>query len=349
MPTYSKRILRALATTLGCMLTMSACLEDLPEPTKIDDLRVLAVRAEPAEAAPGAVVQLDALVVDPEQRPQTLSWSACILPERGRGFFSGGGGETGSSGGQGAGLDDPGTCADAVERGDAFAVDLGTGATAELTIPDGLTSDPLALAAAYGLPTDVVVPAEIVDLFVGIAGINYTISLVVEIEGQTRVTNKRLNISPATKLPGDSVNENPVDMAFSIVEADAGIEPPGNIDVPPVGSCRPNGDPIALSAETNYIIAPQNIPDPQATYLVLLAGSTDPAQPFEVQTDDEVYYYSFFSTAGSIGKDISKSSALPNADWSIGEDPDATGDFWVVVRDGRGGVGWCHSDIVISQ
>ncbi|MDP2309689.1 MAG: hypothetical protein Q8P18_26955 [Pseudomonadota bacterium] len=45
----------------------------------IDRTRVLAVRAEPPEPAPGAVVTLSALVVDPDGDPE-VAWVACSLP-----------------------------------------------------------------------------------------------------------------------------------------------------------------------------------------------------------------------------------------------------------------------------
>jgi hypothetical protein len=50
----------------------------------VDRLRVLAVRAEPPEAAPGEVVALDLLLADPHApaggRPVTFLWIACATP-----------------------------------------------------------------------------------------------------------------------------------------------------------------------------------------------------------------------------------------------------------------------------
>ena len=88
---------------LGLVLGgLAACDTGLPKVYEIDGLRVLGIQAQPPEVAPGDTVMLTSLVVDPEERPLTLSWSACVLSERGTGAF-GGGGETGEGGGSGTG------------------------------------------------------------------------------------------------------------------------------------------------------------------------------------------------------------------------------------------------------
>lgn len=72
-----KRLFLVTASMLA-VLAATGCEQDVPDRTKVDQLRILGVRAEPPEAAPGGTVTLDALVVDPvEQRPITLTWAFC--------------------------------------------------------------------------------------------------------------------------------------------------------------------------------------------------------------------------------------------------------------------------------
>lgn len=70
-------------TALFCALALvSGCAEELTPQSLVYDMRVLAVRAEPAAVAPGDTVHLDALVVDPfgADRPITQLWAACVNP-----------------------------------------------------------------------------------------------------------------------------------------------------------------------------------------------------------------------------------------------------------------------------
>jgi hypothetical protein len=77
-----KRLILAAALLLG------GCSSDLPSASLIDKLRVLAVRAEPPEIAPGETTSLDLLAVEPivpqldggAPQPLTAVWLACPLP-----------------------------------------------------------------------------------------------------------------------------------------------------------------------------------------------------------------------------------------------------------------------------
>lgn len=64
------------------IVMLAGCAEELTPQSLVYDMRVLAVRAEPAAAAPGDTVHLDALVVDPfgADRPITSLWAACVNP-----------------------------------------------------------------------------------------------------------------------------------------------------------------------------------------------------------------------------------------------------------------------------
>ena len=98
-------------------LLAGACNLSFDPPSKLDELRILAVRASPPEARPGESVRFDALVYDP-QAPgadaggDTVSycWRACFLDAARASFFGGGGG--GMFGGSGAGEQLPSSCFD---------------------------------------------------------------------------------------------------------------------------------------------------------------------------------------------------------------------------------------------
>jgi hypothetical protein len=56
------------------------CVQSFDPASQIQDLRILAVSADPPEAAPGETVQLSALVADPSGQtlPATLAWLVCF-------------------------------------------------------------------------------------------------------------------------------------------------------------------------------------------------------------------------------------------------------------------------------
>lgn len=58
----------------------AACANDLPSPELVDNLRVVAVRAEPPEAEAGADVALDGLVLHPDAAEAVEQvWVACVV------------------------------------------------------------------------------------------------------------------------------------------------------------------------------------------------------------------------------------------------------------------------------
>ena len=62
------------------LLLLSACWPGFENATYVHGLRVLAVKAEPPEAAPGSNVAMQALVVDTDGAAITADWVACTLP-----------------------------------------------------------------------------------------------------------------------------------------------------------------------------------------------------------------------------------------------------------------------------
>lgn len=65
-----------LLLTLLC----SACGDGFPPASFVDGLRLLGMRADPPEAAPGQTVALTAWAVDTQQRAINLQWAACLAP-----------------------------------------------------------------------------------------------------------------------------------------------------------------------------------------------------------------------------------------------------------------------------
>ncbi|MCC6621062.1 MAG: hypothetical protein IT385_07390 [Deltaproteobacteria bacterium] len=327
-----------------------ACDDPLPEAWQVDGFRVLAVRAEPPEVAPGTTVELDALVVDPTGGPPPrMTWYACIMPEAGVGFF-GGSSETSSSGGEGTPLStDPygGSCAARALAGEPFTELLGEGPTATLEVPSDLLDDDRALKQAYGLDEDLEIPAEVQFAFLGIAGVNYTVSLVTELPGGERLESmKRVNVSQESLVEDNARNLNPTDLAVHIAVAALDVTPPATAPTPADGACFTEPGFVVVPGE-RYALNPINVPSPQTKYAVLLPG-LGTGEAFEVRTTEETYFYAFFTTVGSLAKEDSKAPGEPRNTWRIPKSAAGTADLWIVLRDGRGGVSWCHSAVPIG-
>lgn len=346
-----------LATLLGAtlLLATAGCQEELDPPSLINKPRVLAIVADPPEVAPGGTVNISLLTAAPTMATERLAWSACLIPERGTGFF-GGGGSAGFSGGQGYGLDDAGTCTDSSATD---FVDLGNGMTAQVTIPaDFLNRERYELV--YGLPEDADVSPQALLGFGAIAGLNYTISLVYEQGGERVEAFKRVNVSLAAGRNVDpnftvpEQNANPVNVAFHIKPASDTTEPPLTAAAPaPVGGIQrcvvgEGSQPLTLTVPGDYTLTAVNIPDPQEQYPVLIASTEADGQGFDVEINEENLFYSWFSTAGTFDSDVTKASTQRGrVTWSLDSDVLGTVPIWVVTRDGRGGTTWCESQITL--
>lgn len=336
---------RGLCGVALAMMALGACVEELPRASHVEDVRVLAIVAEPPQVAPGGTVQLSALIANPLGRPLALSWSICIVAEQGQGFF-GSGSEASTSGGKGAGLVAQPSCATLAAEGAAYAAALGDGDAVAFTVPPDLFDTDRPLEIAYGLPEDVALSDAVKTGFLGVAGVNYTVVLLVTSDVETIDARKRVNVALPSLLPDDAPNENPVDLAFLVAPKADAAPPPPTATPPPAGGCFIAGSAPSLVAGTTYRVTPLNIPSPQPPYAVLLTG-TSASEPFTVQTTEETTFYSFFSTIGAFGDDVVKSSSAPQTTWKIPEDASGAADVWIVARDGRGGTAWCASRLPI--
>jgi hypothetical protein len=346
-------------------LLSAGCLDPLPDPSKIEGLRVVAITAEPPEAAEGAPVTLSALVIDGlgdavaaeggPKREIKRTWLACLKPERGQGFFSGAS-DSGFSGGRGYSVDDPGSCFNLLEAevltgfdyplGDIL--ELGSDESVRLTVPTNFVTDPEKLGAAYGVPADRLSPPALAILS-SIAGLNLTVGLRVEVDAiegapaDVVEAFKRVNVSTATPK-----NTNPTGLLFRLSRSgspeDDDETAPLTGDASRRRTCfgEPPEAPVTVDRDATWVLRALNIPEEFEKYQVLL-GSTDPSSPFGIQERDETYFYSVFSTHGSFSDRVFKSRGSAKVSWEIPSDAPATLPLWVVVRDGRGGAAWCHS------
>ncbi len=305
-------------------LLVGGCSSDLPAASFIDKLRVLAVRAEPPEVAPGETTKLDLLAVEPlvpsvdggVPQPLTAVWLACALPP---------GTLTVSpcaSGSQVIGSDLATTYApDANVLGGAASTEI----LLTVAVADSAAgaSDCLAqIARNNGLPTD---PDHCV------------------------VSLKRLSVSdPAQRTVPPNKNPTLADFYATTPSGYAETLDDGN----GVWQYAPGADKAAWD---------------------IAAHRSDDAAEKKSDGSYEALSVSWFTTAGHL--DGGRSSYLPpgcttpsacaNQLPETGADTtwyaptaaqalpylDASGlvDFWAVIRDDRGGVGWRAGSLVLTQ
>lgn len=332
---------------MGLSVAVGGCLDDLPDPKLIEGLRVIGVKATPPEVSAGETVTLEALVVDAEDREVTIEWAACLLPERAFGFFAGSA-SAGFSGGKGYGLQEAGDCFELLETAPEQVYGTGTGNEMTFTVPLNLLSDPQSVAQLLGLAADAEVPPEAIAIFLTVAGINLNVSLRVT-AGEDQVdAYKRVNVSLATPK-----NLNPSNLAFHLAPVDDDVEAPKTGPPPGGRKCflGEESGPLTIK-RANYRITPVNIPDPPLEYPVLVGGTTTD-QAFGVEVKEEVLFYSFFTReGGNFERRVVKSVGSGFNDWLLDDEDDAPGPeapIWIVVRDGRGGLEWCHSVVTLSD
>ncbi len=323
------------------LLFSIGCLDELPNVTTVENLRILGIQASSPEVDPGETLEVQILTGNASPGLLTLEWYLCARPERGSGFLSGSS-ATGASGGQGYGLDNSLSCIDAGRNGASDVQYLGDSSRVSVTIPDDLFDDKDTMANLYGLPK--AVDDSVFTLLNGIAGVNLTVAVRVSDGDEERDAYKRINVSDAP-----DTNDNPVSLALHITPDGSEQEPPTQGEPPGQGRCflREAMGPIA-AAPGVYRITPVNIPNPQAEYSVLFV-TPDPQEPIRIEQRSEEYFYSFFTNRGSFSDAIIKGSAKAGTTLTIPESGPEEMDIWIVVRDGRGGTSWCQSQLQIIE
>ncbi len=335
---------RALVALLS-LAVLPACMGDLEPRDQVSDLRVLGVRADPPMVHAGDTVALSALVVDPSLAPGDdagdagdirYHWYACALPESVLGFEGGGGpGNPKANAYEGSCLDDP------------DVMDLGTGATARVTVPPDFLDDADLLLGAFGAD----LPAGAKEALLAVAGLYLRVVLVVETPDKRVTAFKRVVVTTAPTL-----NANPAPPAFVIVpEEDRGTAPATATPPPAPDPGSNQGLPRCLSPDSPvqalspgvFELAPVNLPVDPETYPVI-----DMRGGLEVRT--EKLYLSWFSTVPGGDRPVTQSTRpevlftvpddVPEA--QLVADPDTGAPsipVWLVARDARGGTAWCVS------
>jgi hypothetical protein len=318
----------------------AGCAGDLPAASFIDKLRVLAVRAEPPEVGPGDASTLDLLVVEPRvpqldgaaPEPPTAVWLACTIPA---------GALSVTPCGVGGGLSDGGatlTPPNCAAEPSAPLCVIGTGLTASYT-PD---------AALLGgaASSQILLTVAVADTPAGAIGCLLDIA---NNDGRPTdpdhcvVSLKRLAVSDPARRAG-MANRNPALASFTatsppgtytadIVENGSGVwvAAPGedkaewtlaaNRDVA-AAELKPDGHYESLTV--SWFTTAGHIDGGRSIYLP--EGCTDPAK--------------CATEVPELGADTSwfaptLEQAAPNVDAATGQI-----DFWAVIRDDRGGVGW---------
>ena len=320
-----------LLNALALVTVLTGCTTDFPEASLVDKLRVLAISADRPEVLPGETVAINALVVGVDPATVTYEWRACPLTEQGRGFFGGGAG-LGTSGGGAYSLESPGTCFELEAIAPELVYDLGSAATAEVTIPDDILSDE-SVGAYYGFGTGGL-PELVLNAVKMVAGVNYTVNLRVRAGDEVLDAFKRINVSSS---PDPNVNPENIAFSLRLAGTEAGESETGQPKGP--GECLIETDRIQGK---ELLIRPLNIPENLPEYQVI-GGTTNIDEPFGLFDTKESLFYSYFSTHGSLSRRRTKSEGQRDVRWTFEELPSEAVDLWIVVRDGRGGVAWCHS------
>lgn len=306
----------------------------------VKDLRILAVRAEVVGAAPladgdlGDVVRLEALVANPAGlSPVAVRWKAC-LPASGTAVPP---------------------CLDAryladPDRLDAApgVLDLGTGTSVEVPVPpelapyfqllvDRASADPVYACTLY---------AEVPVVAVAAAG------------AERRVAVKRVRLGPFREVAGTPLdgayvpNRNPA--LDAVLAAAAGLEPCSG--APAARTCGTSADCGGPACNPDPSGGPGQCDDPRPPAGATLCAAPAPgsAQLYNQCRGDgtrtelaEPLDYQWYVSAGSFdGPAPEKVSGSGNVTDRAPSFWPPAGPFtlWVVLRDGRGGIGWLRRD-----
>jgi hypothetical protein len=303
-------------------LLLAACGEGLPDPTLVEGLRVLAVRAEPPELRAGGATttELTPLVVRPDgQAPDRIAWSHCRDWDLNANSF---------------------TCP--FDGGDADA--LGEGATLSYSV------DPAALLSIAAEEVAAVSEGarlrEVLQLL-EVTGVWDTVNVTAE------APNERVEAAKRIVVTGESAGTAAA--AFAATPAGAACAEFGAV-VPPNSNPVLSGVRVRVG-ERDELIGPATVlpAGAEAELFPEIDWSTLESHPrFEVLGDAfactpvrETAYVSWFCDGGELG-DLDTAASDPTdsqsvlglwTDWTL---PTEAGEVtcWVVLRDGRGGTDW---------
>jgi len=279
----------------------------------IDRLRILAVRPEPAEPAPGDVVSFEALIVDPQGDPEMTIWFGCLSDEA----------EVMGCLGQ---MD-----LDVLEDLDPAALEeLDPEEMAELweqLVEAGLMGIEPYLAPSYTIPADILdglseeERLEGLNLFVQVTAIPQGSGEEEDVaEDDVELAYKRVPVSEA-RTP----NHNPAIAGLRIEGVEFGPDVVFEVD-----------------AGQSYRIEPVLADDAIETYEYL-------NQQGQVEERVEEPYFSFYVEEGALDASYSI-HPYGEVEWTAPTPAEKTDQMlWVVMQDRRGGMNWWSQQLRVRE
>lgn len=296
------------AATLG--LISSGCGgSDLAQEWQLDRLRILAVRAVPAEPRPGDTVVFERLLyVPPETSLETVTWFGCV-----------------PVGSVGFGCDfDPSVL-------DSFAdVDFATATPEELTALFTALEEAGFIGAEPGFDPVWQAPADALEgLTEGQrqegrnAIVNITAVPVGGAEDDIELALKRVPVSE-----NDTPNHNPVVLDVSM--SGKGF----------IGGTGTADDPYVVRSGGEVQLDPVLAEDSVEEYTFFTSTG-------ELETRTEEPYWSWYTEGGEFAQNISL-PPYAYATYTAPAEPGWTGLVAVVMRDRRGGMGWAQVQVAVE-
>jgi hypothetical protein len=359
--------------TIPALVLACGCNQDLPVYSLVEDLRVLAMRAEPPlflfDEASGDVV-VDALVVDPRGGPVSFAWSFCpVESNKACTDFA-----DQLALAQGATSDPP--AGDAAALLAAHAVSETGAAVPSPEAPDLPAAEPLRpyTVASFTIPHEAVTalqgyfeangfygfgmgswPSAVLTLARpgdGVTAQKRVVVSVADLSVYNALLKSQLGYSfcpdpeSARCIPWDPAlagNHNPV---FEKVQYSKGKSPLADwLDLPP-------GNVITMQHDEEIRILPTFTPESPEDYQTL--RSTLQTGQIEVERLTEKVSVSWFVTDGKVQDPLTWpefTKTLDTVYTAPSRPPESTGGLvtvWMVGRDQRGGEAWAHVDIQIT-
>lgn len=313
--------MRRVFVIIGSVLLATGCIAPLDSPTIVKTPRILAIVAEPPEAAPGADFAFRAMISVPENvpRPLSLRWYRCLSPGR---ILS--------------------------EAG--LFVRLPSEIEAMFPCPDPVVLDPAEPFVVPGAESQRIVElieaaasvgsfdTAVLEQILATAGLPFVVDVevldangVVVVSGYKRAAFTT-RASPTTNPPRPVFV---IDERWAIVGSDDGSF-----------ACRSlDGTAPSLEPDVNVVIDPRFEPgeDGAETWL-----ETFPIYDYTggVREARENAYYSWFATAGAFSAAITRPPDR-QVIWRTPAEP-GPATLWLVVRDGHLGVSACRLELEIT-
>ena len=295
------------------ILATACALPDFTQEWLVDRTRVLAIQAEPPEAASGQLVTLSALVVDPNGEPEA-AWVACTMPVDCPDF------EAVQS------LAAADTSAMSAEELAAWQAD----AAAAGFLGFGAGLSPTLVVSGVGAPPG--------DTGIPDTGLRDTADTASTDSGSVSMGSELVLIVdalPVGKALGDVTLGDPkaTEVASKGLTVSDSATPNQN---PGVASLTVDGDDAATVSRGSSASLKATLTD----------GSAESYLDEDGETQTEEPTVSYYVAAGSLMQS-SAAADEPEVSWTAPESA-GTVNVWVVVRDGRGGMSWASATVMVE-